>query len=159
MDGPSMDKAGPGIDKAAIRCRVTMGCGQMAYDKEVAGHIRILLSGRGDVAEQKLFGGLCFMVRGHMCCAVSGRGGLLVRLGPDAPAFLFSEPHAGPMEMRGRIMADYLRVAPDGYQTPEGLKKWITRATDFVETLPKKAAAKKTAAKKKASAAKRPRKK
>ena len=86
-------------------------------------------------------------------------GRLLVRLGPDAPAFLFSEPHAGPMEMRGRIMADYLRVAPDGYQTAEGLKKWITRATDFVETLPKKAAAKKTAAKKKAKAAKRPRKK
>ena len=56
-------------------------------------------------------------------------------------------------------MADYLRVAPDGYQTAEGLKKWITRATDFVETLPKKAAAKKTAAKKKAKAAKRPRKK
>src|SRR5437660_6584008 len=111
----------------------------MAYDREVAGHIRTLLSGRGDVAEQKMFGGLCFMVRGHMCCAVSGRGGLLVRVGPDAPAFVFSEPHAAPMEMRGRIMAGYVRVAPDGYRNAAGLKKWVTRATDFVETLPKKA--------------------
>lgn len=130
----------------------------MAYDKEIAGRIRTLLSGRTDVTEQKLFGGLCFMVRGHMCCAVSGRGGLLVRVGPDAPAFVFSEPHATPMEMRGRIMAGYVRVAPDGYQNAAGLKKWVTRATDFVETLPKKAkrtAAKKATVKKKARAAKR----
>ena len=135
----------------------------MAYDNELAGRIRTLLSGRTDVAEQKLFGGLCFIVRGHMCCAVSGRGGLLVRVGPDAPAFVFSEPHAAPMEMRGRIMAGYVRVAPDGYQNAAGLKKWVTRATDFVETLPKKAqktAAKKVAAKKAVrKIAKRPRKK
>jgi len=102
-------------------------------------------------------------VRGHMCCAVSGRGGLLVRLGPDAPAFVFSEPHAAPMEMRGRIMADYVRVAPDGYQNAAGLKKWVTRATDFVETLPrkaKKAPAKKAPVKKAVrKAAKRPQKK
>ena len=121
---------------------------KMVYDKEVAGRIRTLLSGRADVREQKLFGGLCFMVRGHMCCAVSSRGGLLVRLGPDAPAFVFSEPHAAPMEMRGRIMADYVRVAPEGYQTAADLKKWVARAVDFVATLPKKAAAKKAPAKK-----------
>ena len=129
----------------------------MAYDKEVAERIRTLLSGRSDVAEQKLFGGLCFMVRGHMCCAVSGRGGLLVRLGPDAPAFVFSEPHAAPMEMRGRIMADYVRVAPEGYRAAGDLKKWVARAVDYVATLPNKA--KKTEVKKasakKAKAAKR----
>jgi hypothetical protein len=126
----------------------------MAYDKEVAERIRTLLSGRSDVAEQKLFGGLCFMVRGHMCCAVSGRGGLLVRLGPDAPAFVFGEPHAAPMEMRGRIMADYVRVAPEGYRAAGDLKKWVARAVDYVATLPKKTAAKKASAKKKAKAMK-----
>jgi TfoX/Sxy family transcriptional regulator of competence genes len=129
----------------------------MAYDREVAERIRTLLSGRSDVAEQKLFGGLCFMVRGHMCCAVSGRGGLLVRLGPDAPAFVFNEPHAAPMEMRGRIMADYVRVAPEGYRSASDLKKWVARAIDFVATLPKKAkktAAKKASVKKKAKAKK-----
>src|SRR5215475_5353162 len=99
----------------------------MAYDKEVAGRIRTLLSGRSDVAEQKLMGGLCFMVRGHMCCAVSGRGGLLVRVGPDAPASVFSEPYASPVEMRGRVMTGYLRVAPGGYATTAGLKRWVTR--------------------------------
>ena len=125
----------------------------MPYDEKAAGRIRKLLSGRSDVHEQKLFGGLCFMVRGNMCCAVSGRGGLLVRVGPDAPSSVFNEPHAAPMEMRGRLMAGYARVAPEGYTTAGSLKKWVTRAIDFVATLPAKP--KRTGARKKAKATKR----
>jgi len=128
----------------------------MAYDEEVAGRIRKLLSGRSAVAEQPLMGGLCFTVRGHMCCAVSGRGGLLVRVGPEAPSSIFSEPHATPMEMRGRIMKGYVRVAPGGYDTAAGLKKWVTRAVEFAATLPKKVKKMTKAARK---VAKRPRKK
>ena len=128
----------------------------MAYDEVAAKRVRKLLAGRSDVFEQKLMGGLCFMVRGYMCCAISGRGGLLVRVGPDAPASVMSEPHASPVEMRGRLMTGYVRVAPEGYETAAGLKKWVTRAVDFVATLPKRA--KKTAKKSKAKTAK-PRKK
>jgi hypothetical protein len=117
----------------------------MAYDEVAAERVRKLLAGRSDVFEQPLMGGLCFMVRGHMCCAISGRGGLLVRVGPDAPASVLGEPHASPMEMRGRVMTGYVRVAPGGYETAAGLKKWVTRAVDFVATLPKRA--KKTKAK------------
>jgi len=120
----------------------------MAYDEAAAGRIRKLLAGRSDVHEQKLMGGLCFMVRGHMCCAVSGRGGLLIRVGPDAYPSMLGEPHAAAVEMRGRAMTGYVRVAPGGYETASGLKKWVTRATRFVTTLPKKA--KKTAKKAKA---------
>jgi hypothetical protein len=62
------------------------------------------------------------------------------------------------MEMRGRIMADYVRVASEGYRSASDLNKWVARAVDFVATLPKKAkttAAKKASAKKKAKATKR----
>ena len=128
----------------------------MAYDEVAAERVRKLLAGRSDVFEQKLMGGLCFMVRGHMCCAVSGRGGLLVRVGPDAPASVLGEPHCAPVEMRGRVMTGYVRVAPEGYETAAGLKKWVMRAVDFVATLPKRA--KKAVKKTKAKAAK-PRKK
>jgi hypothetical protein len=126
----------------------------MAYDEEVAGRIRKMLSTRPDVHEQKLMGGLCFMVRGHMCCAVSGRGGLLIRVGPDAYLSMLGEPHAAAIEMRGRAMTGFVRVAPGGHETASGLKKWLTRATDFVATLPKKVK-KKAPAKRKAKAAKR----
>src|ERR1043166_4347005 len=105
----------------------------MAYDEEAAGRIRKLLSGRSDVGEQKLMGRLCFRVRGNMCCAVSGRGGLLIRVGPDAYPSMLGEPHAAPIEMRGRTMTGYIRLAPGGYETTAGLKKWVTRATDFID--------------------------
>jgi TfoX/Sxy family transcriptional regulator of competence genes len=110
----------------------------MAYDEAAAERIRAMLAGRSDVHEKKMFGGLCFMVRGHMCCAVSGRGGLLVRVGPDAPSSVFREPHASTVEMRGGTMGGFVRVAPDGYKTSSGLKKWVTRAVDCVAALPKK---------------------
>jgi hypothetical protein len=54
----------------------------MAYDENTAERVRRLLRGRKSVTEQPLMGGICFMVNGNMCCAVSGRGGLLVRSGP-----------------------------------------------------------------------------
>jgi len=56
----------------------------MAYDEKAAMRVRELLSSRTDVIEKKMMGGLCFMVGGHMCCSVSGKGGILVRVGPDA---------------------------------------------------------------------------
>jgi hypothetical protein len=126
----------------------------MAYNEQTAERLRQLLSTRSDVVEKKLMGGLCFMVSGHMCCAVSGRGGLLVRVGLDAYPSMLREPHAALVEMRGRSMTGYIRVAPEGYLTGAGLKKWLTRGVDFVATLPKRAAARRGASK----APKRPRK-
>jgi TfoX/Sxy family transcriptional regulator of competence genes len=108
----------------------------MAYDEKTAERVRKLLSARTDVVEKKMMGGLCFMVKGRMCCSVSGRGGLLVRVGPDAHPSMLGEPHVQPMEMRGRTMAGFLRVAPEGYRTEAGLKKWVKRGVDFVATMP-----------------------
>lgn len=115
----------------------------MAYDEATAGRLRKLLSARPDVVEKQLMGGLCFMVGGHMCCSVSGRGGLLVRVGPDAYPSMLREPHAAEVEMRGRPMTGYVRVAPEGYASGAGLKKWVMRGVEFVATLPKRTAARK----------------
>jgi hypothetical protein len=56
----------------------------MAYDEKTAARVRKVLSRRRDVVEKKLMGGLSFMVKGALCCSVSGRGGLLIRIGVDA---------------------------------------------------------------------------
>ena len=110
----------------------------MAYDEKAAERVRKVLAGRRDVVEKKLMGGLCFMVKGGMCCAVSGRGGLLVRVGPEAFARMLDEPHVAPMEMRGRTMTGFVRVMPEGYRTEAALRKWVQRGVDFVLTLPPK---------------------
>jgi TfoX/Sxy family transcriptional regulator of competence genes len=127
----------------------------MAYDEETAERVRKLLAGRGDVVGKKMMGGLCFMVGGRMCCVVSGKGGLLVLVGPEAFARALSETHVEPMEMRGRVMTGFVRVAPEGFRTDAMLKRWVERGLAFVAAMPKDApkttTAKKSAPKKAAA--------
>ena len=123
----------------------------MAYDEQAADRIRKLLSRRRDVDEKRLMGGLCFTLRGNMCCSVSGRGGILVRVGAPAYARMLVEPHVEPLEMRGRPVNGFVRVGPDGYRTDAGLKKWVQRAVDFVATLPAKSSRKSSSNKASAS--------
>lgn len=111
----------------------------MAYDTSVADGIRILLDGER-VAEKKMMGGLVFMVNGHMCVAVSGRGGILVRVGAKAQARALKEAHVQPMHMSGRTMTGFVRVMPEGYKTTASLRKWVKSGLDFVATLPPKPA-------------------
>ena len=112
----------------------------MSYDIRTADGIRILLADRHDVAERKMMGGLVFMVGGNMCVVVSGRGGLLVRVGPEAQARVLGEAHVTPMTMAGRPMTGFVRVAAEGYRTAAALHKWIKRGLDHVATLPPKTA-------------------
>jgi TfoX/Sxy family transcriptional regulator of competence genes len=102
----------------------------MAYDERTAERIREVLSARYDVIEKKMMGGLCFMVKGGMCCTVSGKGGILVRVSAEVREQLLREPHVRPMEMGARTMAGFVRVAPEGYRTAAMLKKWVQRGLD-----------------------------
>jgi TfoX/Sxy family transcriptional regulator of competence genes len=104
----------------------------MAYDEETAGRVRKVLAGRRDVVAKTLMGGLAFMVKGGMCCSVSGRGGLLVRVSPETYERMLGEPHVQPMKMGQRVMTGFVRVAPEGYRTGAALKKWIERGIDGV---------------------------
>ena len=97
----------------------------MAYDKKTAERVRTALKGRRDIVEKPLMGGLAFMASDVMCCSVSGRGGLLVRVIPETRDQLLRDPHAKSADMRGRMMTGFIRVQPDGYRTAAALKKWI----------------------------------
>ena len=120
----------------------------MPYDIQAADGIRVLLAGQPGVVERKMMGGLVFMVNGHMCVTASGRGGILVRVGPEAQKRVLKEPHVQPMRMAGRSMAGFVRVMPEGYRTAAALRKWVKRGLDYVGTLPPKAAKRKSAARK-----------
>jgi hypothetical protein len=113
------------------------------YDVQAADGIRAVLADRAYV-EKKMMGGLVFMVAGHMCVVASGRGGLLVRVGPDVQARVLKEPHVKPMTMAGRPMTGFVRVMPEAYRSAAALRKWVKRGLDFVATLPAKPARRKT---------------
>ena len=93
--------------------------------------------GKRVFTEQKMFGGTCFMINGNMLIGTSKRG-LLVRVGKEAHAAAAARPHASTMEMAGRSMEGYIRVAPEGTASEADLAFWLDRALAFVETLPSK---------------------
>jgi len=78
-----------------------------------------------------MFGGLAFMVNGHMCCGIVGND-LVVRTGPDRFSEAIRQPHARPMDFTGRPMKGFVYVAPAGYRSDLDLRSWTRRGLDFV---------------------------
>jgi TfoX/Sxy family transcriptional regulator of competence genes len=109
----------------------------LGYDKSAAERVRRTLSGRRDVVEKKMVGGLSFMVNGSMCCGVTGTA-LMVRVGPEARGRALAQPHVRPMEFAGRPLAGFVCVEPGGYATDAALESWVQQGIDFVSTLPTK---------------------
>ena len=85
--------------------------------------------------EQKMFGGVCFIVDGNMVAGTSKRG-LLVRVGKDGHAAALRLPHTRAMEMGGRTMEGYVFVEPEGTASEEDLRSWLKLARSYVATLP-----------------------
>ena len=109
----------------------------MAYDEALAQRLRTLFQNQTGVIEKKMFGGLAFMVRGHMCCGVSGED-LMVRVGADQYQDALSLPSARTMDLTGRPMQGFVFVESDGLDSNEQLKEWVDRGLNFVSNLPPK---------------------
>ncbi len=114
----------------------------MSYDEQFADRVRAALADRDAVAEKKMFGGLCFMVNGHMCCGLTATD-FMVRVGPDAYDDALSQPHARPMDFTGRPLVGMVYVAPAGTRTSAALAKWVKRGVQFASNLPPKTKARK----------------
>jgi len=112
----------------------------MAYDEDLANRIRELVGGQPGVTEQKMFGGLAFLVGGNMAVAASGQGGIMVRVDPAKSDQIVANSAARPMVMRGREMQGWLRVDADDVRTKRQLVKWVDLGTGFARTLPPKRA-------------------
>ena len=110
----------------------------MSYDDELAARIRDLVADEDGVTEKRMFGGLAFLIGGNMAVAASGQGGLLVRVDPDESAALLKRPGTELMEMRGRTMAGWMRVAPAGVRTKRQLETWVDRGVAYARSLPPK---------------------
>ena len=110
----------------------------MAYDEHLADRIRDLLADEPDLMEKKMFGGLAFLIRGHMAVAASGQGGLMVRVDPGEGDKLVETTTARPMEMRGRQMSGWLRVDTGDVGAKRQLTRWVTKGVTYAKSLPPK---------------------
>jgi TfoX/Sxy family transcriptional regulator of competence genes len=110
----------------------------MPYDEDLADRIREQLAGEDAVTERRMFGGLAFLVHGHMCVSASHTGGLLARVDPAASDGALAQPHAAKMEMGGRSMHGWIKVAAEGVEGDGDLRSWVERSLAYVRTLPPK---------------------
>jgi hypothetical protein len=110
----------------------------MAFDSLLADRIREIVGDVPGVSEQRMFGGLAFLVGGHMAVAASGSGGILVRVDPGETASLVSEPQVARMEMRGRPMDGWLHVTAEQVETQQDLRGWVERGLAYARSLPPK---------------------
>ena len=109
----------------------------MVYSKLLALRIRHFFSDFDHIEEKKMFGGIGFMLGGHLCVGV-WKTSLIVRLGPERAEVAIEERFVVEFDITGRPMRGWALVEAEGVETDELLAKWIGQAVDFVQTLPPK---------------------
>jgi hypothetical protein len=109
----------------------------MAYDEQLADRVRAVLSDEFGVTEQKMFGGLAFMLRGNMCCGVLGED-LILRLGPDRGPGGIEEDGLRVMDFTGRPMKAFVLAELTVVESDEDLRRWVGEAVALAGSLPEK---------------------
>jgi len=109
----------------------------MAYDEGLATRIRQAIGDRAGLTEQRMFGGLAFLVHGNMACGVRGQD-LIVRLAADDAESVQGEPGVRPFDLTGRPMKGWLLVAADGHAEDDDLRRWVDRGVGYAASLPPK---------------------
>ena len=107
----------------------------MAYDAQLADRIRAIVASEPGLSEKAMFGGLAFLINGHMAVSASGKGGLLLRVDPAQTESLVGEPNAERFVMRGREMDGWLRIDPQAVSSDAALRKWVKRGVAYAGSL------------------------
>jgi hypothetical protein len=109
----------------------------MTFDENLAARIRTALARKKGVEEKKMFGGLCFMLHGHMLVGV-WKNSLIARIGQEQADEAMLEPHVKPMDITGKPMKGWVMIGADGVEDEIAVKEWVQRAVKFVGKLPAK---------------------
>jgi len=109
----------------------------MAYSEVLAQRVRETLQDELGVTERKMFGGLCFMVRGNMCCGIMGDE-LMLRVGPEQYEAALASPNARKMDFTGRAMKGMVYIDTEGIATDQALRDWVQWGLNFAGALPAK---------------------
>jgi TfoX/Sxy family transcriptional regulator of competence genes len=109
----------------------------MPFNETIAQRIRDILKTKRGITEVKMFGGLCFMLRGNMLAAVE-KDNLIIRVGKEKYQAALKKPHARPFDLTGRPLTGFIYVDKKGYLTKPALKKWIDAGLAFAHSLPSK---------------------
>jgi hypothetical protein len=107
----------------------------VAYDERLVKRLRRVFADRPDVVEKKMFGGIAFMVRGHMCCGVN-EDALMARVGPDQYEQSLARGHARKKDFTGKPMKGFIYFAREGIASAKALRSWVAICEKFKQALP-----------------------
>jgi TfoX/Sxy family transcriptional regulator of competence genes len=105
-------------------------------NEALAGRMRRAFAGRRNIVEKKMFGGVCFLLKGNMLCGM-GEDKFMFRVGKDQDAAALARRGAKPMDITGRVMKGFVWVNPARCDA-RALKRWIAMAEAYVGRLPAK---------------------
>jgi len=108
----------------------------MAYDDTLVERVRQALA-KEPIVERKMFGGLTFMVSGHMCCGVQDNR-IMVRVGPDAYDKSLRYWGVKPFDVTGKPMKGMIWVEAGAIRSTSQLKNWVGKGLAHVRSLPPK---------------------
>lgn len=107
----------------------------MTYDQALANRVREVLHDELGLREQRMFGGVAFLLVDTMAVAASSRGGLLVRVGPENAQTWADPSHAQSAEMHGRPMRAWLHVDAEAVAGDDDLRAWVDRGVAYARSL------------------------
>lgn len=110
----------------------------MAWDEGLAQLLRDDLTGL-TVVEQKMFGGLAFLLNGHMVCGVH-KGGAMFRVGKEHYEQALALPGITPMRMGDRPMAAMVAASEAAMADEARRRQVMGMALSVVTALPPKLA-------------------
>lgn len=103
----------------------------MAYSEQLADRIRLVLKSKNVLSrEQKMMGGLSFLVNEKMCIGVV-KDNLMARIDPEFYDQSLTKNGCRKMEFTGREMKGFVFVEPLGIDMEEDLEYWIQRCLEF----------------------------
>ena len=109
----------------------------MSYDESLARRVEKNLRRRRGWTRKKMFGGICYMLNGNMCCGVLDDE-LIVRAKPDEYERAMKRPHTRVLDFTGRPMKGFVVVRPPGWRAEAALKNWITLGIRCARSRPPK---------------------
>jgi len=93
----------------------------MAFDQRLTPRLYNYFGGHPTVAEKRIFGGICFMISGHMCCGIVGAS-LMARVGPDNYEQSLNQRNVREMGFTGKPLTGFVYVSPEEFERDADLE-------------------------------------
>jgi TfoX/Sxy family transcriptional regulator of competence genes len=107
----------------------------MAHNRELEELIGQAVTGWENLETKRMFGGLCYLIRGNMCFGVH-KDYLIVRTGPEVAEKKLNEKGVRPFDITGKAMKGWVMVEEAGWRKRPALDRWLGLGREYALTLP-----------------------